>query len=199
VIRAWNHLQPHPRTLTISTLRQSTTSGAPSSATPISPSELDSDAPEGSTVWSHRPIASYLSLNDHDTTTDVDTDHDPSPSSRRLHTEPTQSPPHSPIQGLSDEDYDSGSNTEGERSEARTVEIEDMSDIEDLDGLADQPSLGYLDEALSYLAAERARFAAQREAGVVVSKGPTSESAWRHVIGNYQQDSFRPFINETWI
>jgi hypothetical protein len=150
-------------------------------------------------VWSHRPIASYLSLNDHDTTTDVDTDHDPSPSSRRLHTEPTQSPPHSRIQGLSDEDYDSGSNTEGERSEARTVEIEDMSDIEDLDGLGDQPSLGYLDEALSYLAAERARFAAQREAGVVVSKGPTSESAWRHVIGNYQQDSFRPFINETWI
>jgi hypothetical protein len=42
------------------------------------------------------------------------------------------------------------------------------------------PSLGYLDEALSFIASERARWNAQRGAG-----------EWRHVIGNY----FRPSIS----
>ena len=76
----------------------------------------------------------------------------------------------------SDEAFLSGSDTEGER-EGRTVEIEDISDIDE----SDQPSLGYLDEALSFIAAERARFAAQREAGIK-GNGSTSENAWRHVI-----------------
>ena len=56
----------------------------------------------------------------------------------------------------------SGSDTEGEH-EGRLVEI-------------GQPSLGYLDEALSFIASERARYAAQRD------KGVSSDSAWRHVI-----------------
>jgi hypothetical protein len=76
----------------------------------------------------------------------------------------------------SDEAFLSGSDTEGER-EGRTVEIEDISDIDE----SDQPSLGYLDEALSFIAAERTRFAAQREAGVK-GNGSTLENAWRHVI-----------------
>jgi hypothetical protein len=65
----------------------------------------------------------------------------------------------------------SGSDTEGE-PEGRLVEIEGFSDV-DADG---QPSLGYLDEALSFIASERARYAAQRDKGVY------SDSAWRHVI-----------------
>lgn len=75
----------------------------------------------------------------------------------------------------SDEDYGigsaSGSDTEGE-PEGRLVEIEGFSDV-DADG---QPSLGYLDEALSFIASERARYAAQRDKGVL------SENAWRHAI-----------------
>lgn len=51
----------------------------------------------------------------------------------------------------------------------------------------DQPSLGYLDDVLGFLAAERAKLEAQREAGVrgnasSQSQASTSESAWRHVI-----------------
>ena len=74
----------------------------------------------------------------------------------------------------SDEDYDSGSgsDTEGE-PEGRLVEIEGFSDV-DADG---QPSLGYLDEALSFIASERARYAAQRDKGDM-----PLENAWRHVI-----------------
>jgi hypothetical protein len=73
----------------------------------------------------------------------------------------------------SDDDYGSGSgsDTEGEH-EGRLVEIEGFSDV-DADG---QPSLGYLDEALSFIASERARYAAQRD------KGVSLENAWRHVV-----------------
>lgn len=51
----------------------------------------------------------------------------------------------------------------------------------------DQPSLGYLDDVLGFLAAERAKLEAQREVGVrgnasSQSQASTSESAWRHVI-----------------
>ncbi|KAI5119231.1 hypothetical protein M0805_002156 [Coniferiporia weirii] len=51
----------------------------------------------------------------------------------------------------------------------------------------DQPSLGYLDGVLGFLAAERAKLTAQREAGArggasSQSQASTSESAWRHVI-----------------
>jgi hypothetical protein len=113
-------------------------------------------------------------------------------------TQSTASPPspsHSPynsdvdidvVEPADNDDFNLGSNTQGERSGARTVEIEDISDIEEDDAdKGEQPSLGYLDKALSYLATERERFAAQREAGVVFGKSPTYESAWRHVIGAY--------------
>jgi hypothetical protein len=41
-----------------------------------------------------------------------------------------------------------------------------------------QPSLGLLDGALSFIAAERALWTAQREADVIVN-----EEAWEHVVG----------------
>ncbi|KAJ6551816.1 hypothetical protein B0H19DRAFT_179430 [Mycena capillaripes] len=109
----------------------------------------------GSTVWSQRPIASYL--DSILATTDTD-GRSPSPGS--------------PSPG-------SGSNTEGD---ARTLELElepvdyELSDLEDLD--LDQPSLGLLDGALSFIAAERARWNAQREAGATANEG-----AWKHVVG----------------
>jgi hypothetical protein len=72
----------------------------------------------------------------------------------------------------------SGSNTEGD---TRTLELEtvdyELSDLEDLD-LDPQPSLGLLDGALSFIAAERARWTAQREADVAANEG-----AWKHVVG----------------
>ncbi|KAH8109483.1 hypothetical protein DFH11DRAFT_1812575 [Phellopilus nigrolimitatus] len=65
---------------------------------------------------------------------------------------------------------------------------EDEIDIDEENGDGiDQPSLGYLDGVLGFLATERAKFAAQREAGVrggasSQSQASTSENAWRHVI-----------------
>jgi len=144
VFRALNHLQT-PRALAIPSQLSGT-------VTPFSPSELESDAPGGSTVWAHHPIASYLN-NEQDVRS-------------RGSNSVVRSAGNSP----------SGSDTEGE-ADGQTVEIEDVSDIED----GDQPSLGYLDEALSFIAAERAKFAQQREAGTK-GNGPTSESAWRHVV-----------------
>ncbi|KAJ7074363.1 hypothetical protein C8F01DRAFT_1100282 [Mycena amicta] len=71
----------------------------------------------------------------------------------------------------------SGSNTEGD---SRTLELSlDPVDYElsDLEDLSPQPSLGLLDGALSFLAAERARWTAQREAVPAPNEG-----AWKHVV-----------------
>jgi len=54
------------------------------------------------------------------------------------------------------------------------TECEDVSEIED----SDQPSLGYLDEALSFIAAERAKFAELQESG---TKGPRKHRRKRNV------------------
>ncbi|KAJ7457181.1 hypothetical protein B0H11DRAFT_1818382, partial [Mycena galericulata] len=123
----------------------------PQHSTPTSSStgmEQESDDLAGSTVWSHRPIALYLDSISANTDTDGR----------------SSSP-------------GSGSNTEGD---ARTLELEtvdyELSDLEDLD-LDPQPSLGLLDGALSFIAAERARWNAQREAGTA-----TNEEAWKHVV-----------------
>ena len=122
-------------------------------------SELESDAPSGApedddTVWTHRPIASYLNPGD-------ETD-----------------------SALARSNSRSGSDTEGELElidgDGQEVEIEDLSDIDE----ADQPSLGYLDEALSFIAAEREKFHLQREAGTTNGKsnGSGVDNAWRHVV-----------------
>ncbi|KAJ7708369.1 hypothetical protein B0H17DRAFT_1165928 [Mycena rosella] len=143
VLRAWNHLQPPLRTFTYQA--QHSTSTTSSSMEPES-DYLPEPSLAGSTVWSQRPIASYL--DSISATTDTD-GRSPSPGS--------------------------GSNTEGD---ARTLEPVDyeLSDLEDLD-LDPQPSLGLLDGALSFIAAERARWNAQREAGVTANEG-----AWKHVV-----------------
>ncbi|KAJ7262950.1 hypothetical protein C8J57DRAFT_1450771 [Mycena rebaudengoi] len=143
VLRAWTHLQPPLRTFA-----QHSTSTTDSSMEQQESDDLRDPSLEGSTVWSQRPIASYL--DSISATTDTD-GRSPSPGS--------------------------GSNTEGD---ARTLELEtvdyELSDLEDLD-LEPQPSLGLLDGALSFIAAERARWNAQREAGATANEG-----AWKHVV-----------------
>jgi len=46
----------------------------------------------------------------------------------------------------------------------------------------DRPTLGILDGVLGFLAAERAKFDALRDARATSSQASTSENAWRHVI-----------------
>ncbi|KAF8218060.1 hypothetical protein K438DRAFT_2006969, partial [Mycena galopus ATCC 62051] len=146
VLRAWNHLQPAPRTFAHHPQHSTDTA---SSMEPES-DDLRSTSLVESTVWSQRPIALYL--DSILATTDTD-GRSPSPCSP------------SPA---------SGSNTEG-ALELETVDYE-LSDLEDLD-LDPQPSLGLLDGALSFIAAERARWTAQREADVAANEG-----AWKHVV-----------------
>ncbi|KAJ7653112.1 hypothetical protein DFH06DRAFT_1270126 [Mycena polygramma] len=147
VLRAWNHLQPLPRILMHQPQHSTDTTSS------MEQDSQSDDLPVGSTVWSQRPIASYL--DSISATTDTD-GRSPSPGS--------------PSPG-------SGSNTEGD---VRTLELEtvdyELSDLEDLD-LDPQPSLGLLDGALSFIAAERARWNAQREAGALANEG-----AWKHVV-----------------
>lgn len=60
-------------------------------------------------------------------------------------------------------------------------EPEHEDDCED-----DHPSLGYLDEALSFIAEERARWTAAREHGGEAGQGGVvGQGEWRHVIGVY--------------
>ncbi|KAG5652242.1 hypothetical protein H0H81_005700 [Sphagnurus paluster] len=58
----------------------------------------------------------------------------------------------------------------------------DAASIHDQDQDPFQPSLGYLDEALSFIAAERARLGAQRVAGAGASAEMGSPEAWSHAI-----------------
>jgi hypothetical protein len=96
-------------------------------------------------LWSQRSKASYISGHSNDNTHD------------------------------SDNDFGSGSHTEGDVN-GPPIEIEDLSDLEDMD---DPPSLGYLDSALSFIAAERVRVTTQQHTEKI---GPITESAWRHVV-----------------
>ena len=120
----------------------------------LSPSEDDSEVPGGSTVWSQRPIASYLS------------------------SESPESPPSSsspePTELDSTEDPSLGSRGSG-GAEERDRE-------EDTVDSSNQPSLG-LFGALDFLAAERAKFAAQRDAaGHRGNSSTTSDGTWQHAL-----------------
>ena len=54
---------------------------------------------------------------------------------------------------------------------------------DDLDG--DQPSLGLLDEALSFIATERARYEALRASGAHQGDGGPTPPEWQHVVGKH--------------
>ncbi|KAI0300544.1 hypothetical protein B0F90DRAFT_421239 [Multifurca ochricompacta] len=100
----------------------------------------------GSTVWNQQPIASYLSISSRTATT------------RR--SMPSQSPPPS---------EPPSSDTEGELTHDQEVDSGDYEDASNADESTqehmelEQPSLGYLDEALQFIAAERAKLTAPRD------------------------------------
>ncbi|KAF8476481.1 hypothetical protein JB92DRAFT_3149757 [Gautieria morchelliformis] len=143
VFRVMNQLQQQQQTVQV---RSRSDSRAPASH-----SENESDVGGTSTVWSHRPIASYL---DRDDTNE---------STRSLST--SNSP-----EALSEEERGSdSSDTEGF-----------YDDTFEIDGIT--PSLGDLDSALGFLAAEKAKLAASHLDGRSTSQSSTGESVWRHVI-----------------
>ena len=66
------------------------------------------------------------------------------------------------------------------------IEVEmDELDVQGEEEGGEEPSLGYLDQALSFIAAERAKLDAQRAAGVANSV----KSGWKRVIGMYLRSS----------
>ncbi|KAI0075600.1 hypothetical protein K474DRAFT_1685238 [Panus rudis PR-1116 ss-1] len=133
-------------------------------ATPTSaftPSDYESEVVDGSTVWNHRPIASYLS-----------------PSS------PPESPSASPsITTRTGTDsiarYYADSRESGSSDRDETEDEDNLDDDDD----EDQPSLGFAG-ALDFLAAERAKFIAQLDAMSVRGESTTSDRTWRHPMSN---------------
>ncbi|KAG7095044.1 hypothetical protein E1B28_005834 [Marasmius oreades] len=224
VLRAWNHLQPFPRTLHPSLVNRQeyTTSSSRTGSFPTISSEIESDEQRQppSTVWAQRPIASYLASGDitTDTETDRERENRPPPTSSSISTRGFHLISTQRAHGLNDEP-DTDVEDDEDYSDAhvgrpRMVQIEDLDELdstfghdlyydgnetnnnkelqpvepgsldvtqlrlneesEQSTGLGDmslqevdeQPSLGYLDEALRFIAAERERWKAQREAGL---------------------------------
>ncbi|KAJ3808596.1 hypothetical protein F5876DRAFT_78582 [Lentinula aff. lateritia] len=150
VLRAWTDLQPPLRTAnsTLAQLANTTSSSSRSLAT--SSSDLREDK---STVWSHRPIANYLSLSDPVTTDAESTDRD--------------RPRTVQIEAVDDDFYDHD-NTNDDNDHDESDEQLRSQDLGLFDA-EEQPSLGYLDEALQFIAAERERWTAQRETGATAA------------------------------
>ncbi|KAH9072946.1 hypothetical protein EDB83DRAFT_2505301 [Lactarius deliciosus] len=106
----------------------------------MSPTGSESDPNNrGSTVWNQHPIASYLSISSRNATTRL---------SGASHSPPPTDPP--------------SSDTEGEIMIDREVSSGSYDDTNDADEDT-LPSLGYLAEALQFIAAERAKLTAPRE------------------------------------
>ncbi|KAH9050214.1 hypothetical protein EDB84DRAFT_587707 [Lactarius hengduanensis] len=104
----------------------------------LSGSESDPNN-RGSTVWNQHPIASYLSISSRNATTRL---------SGASHSPPPTDPP--------------SSDTEGEIMIDREVSSGSYDDTNDADEDT-LPSLGYLAEALQFIAAERAKLTAPRD------------------------------------
>ncbi|KAJ3785010.1 hypothetical protein GGU10DRAFT_13027 [Lentinula aff. detonsa] len=153
VLRAWTSLQPPLRTVNSTLVQQANTSIPSRSLATTSSSDLREDK---STVWSHRPIANYLSLSDPVTTDAESTDRD--------------RPRMVQIQDVDDEldnlyDHDDTNDDNDHDDSDEQLRVQDLG----LHDLEEQPSLGYLDEALKFIAAERELLAAQRETGAAAN------------------------------
>lgn len=121
----------------------------------ISHSGYESDVGESSTVWSQHPIASYLNRDD---------------TNESVHSVSTSNSPEAVSEEEGEQEASDTSGTEGL--------LED--DIE-IDGVS--PSLGYLESALGFLAAEKAKLTLSAASDSRnTSHSSTGDSAWRHVI-----------------
>ncbi|KAI0946509.1 hypothetical protein AcW1_009952 [Taiwanofungus camphoratus] len=146
VFRALNTFQPRTAPVNITNVRSTTTT----SSLAFSPSDYDSEVIDGSTVWSRRPVASYLS-------------HSSPDSVSRGRSIPT-------------------SDTDSTASDLKRTDPQEVEGVGDADTV-DQPSLGYLDEALGFIAAERAKFVAQRDLEMRgIDSVTTSDSVWQYTI-----------------
>lgn len=190
VLREWVYLQPPPRIppyheeLPTATITTTTERTANSEGTG-----------RHSTVWNHQPIADYLHVSatgsalsdldiderDSDTeggrSVEIETviDDDEEDQDTRLG---ATSPSSIPLKSYTP----SPLQTQPSLDDSLTRDLE----LEDLDLDVDfQPSLGYLDEALNFIAGERARLDAQRIAGG--SGGSVAAGTWKHVIGIYPE------------
>ena len=130
----------------------------------ISRTESESDPNNrGSTVWNQHPIASYLSISSRAATT-----------RHSAASPPPTEPPSSDTEGEIMIDVDSG-------------EYDDSNDADE-DTL---PSLGYLDEALQFIAAERAKLTAPRDNSWHRSQSATSDDPPRGRQHQQQQQRRR--------
>ncbi|KAI0266346.1 hypothetical protein BC834DRAFT_842991 [Gloeopeniophorella convolvens] len=123
----------------------------------LSPTESESDPyNRGSTVWNQGNIASYLTVSSHTTTRHS---HASSP--------PPSEPPSSDTEGepILDREGDSGDH-DGLSNEDHDIEEH-----------TNEPSLGYLDEALQFIAAERAKLTVPRD-NAWRANSSTSEDPW---------------------
>jgi hypothetical protein len=165
VFRALNDIQPRNGIpIPIAQLNQTPTSSlAHLSPEPVSPDD------SRSTIWTNGTIISYISH---------------SWQERSSFRSPSF---HSRTRSLSAHLPDD-SDTEGEELLSNGIDIETLNIDEAVDLLqqqASQPSLGYLDEALGFIAAERARLLASRDTNGPKgggSRSSTSENVRRHVI-----------------
>ena len=145
----------------------------PTTSLAFSRSEYDSEAVDGSTVWNQRPIASYLnSSSPEPSTASYTRTHDTVSLTGRYTLDTTSR-------------YSDGEGSEDEGDESYLDDAVDNRHYDD--GLLndeDQPSLGFAG-ALDFLAAERARFVAQRDAlGQRGNGSTTSDGTWRHPLAN---------------
>ena len=148
----------------------------PTSSLLVSPSDNDNDSdPLSNTVWDQSNVSEYLTnssayVTSHDRTLAV-SDHDSAASDTENDGE----------NGFHDQDRD---NDEYDDFDTTQSSYSHLLHGPPYSSEVDQPSLGYLDDVLGFIAAEREKFAAQREAGIRggSSAASTSESAWKHVI-----------------
>ncbi len=151
VFRALNELQPR-NFIPHAHAHAATTTVTPTTST-LSPMESESDANHrGSTVWNQNPIASYLSISSRTATTRLSVASSPPPSE----------PPSSDTEGeiMIDQETDGGDYEDGDNADE------------------EQPSLGYLDEALQFIAAERAKL--------------TVSTSWHHANSSTSDDPSLP-------
>ena len=152
VFRALNEFQP--RNFIPHTLTTATPTTSVLSPTTESESDLYN---RGSTVWNQQPIASYLSISSRTATT------------RR--SVASQSPPPS---------EPPSSDTEGEIMIDLEADSGDYEETNNTDEDAEQPSLGYLDEALQFIAAERAKLTAPRDNPWQRDSSTSDDPSWHH-------------------
>jgi len=150
VFRALNEYQPPRNFIPHVQAHAVTTTVTPTTST-LSPMESESDANHrGSTVWNQNPIASYLSMSSRTTTT-------------RLLSAASSPPPSEPP----------SSDTEGEIMIDQGTDGGDYEDADNAGG--EHPSLGYLDQALQFIAAERARLTVPRDNSWYRANSSTSD------------------------